>query len=85
MTARNFKCAIDMCGEKEKGGTIKGKEYCQYHFNKFVLTQPIKREQKKHGRNTPCNCGSGKKFKNCCMITQKKNHHFYTNREGLVV
>lgn len=28
---------------------------------------PIKRS-KKIGRNTPCNCGSGKKNKNCCNI-----------------
>lgn len=28
---------------------------------------PIVREHKKIGRNAPCPCGSGKKFKNCCM------------------
>jgi hypothetical protein len=28
---------------------------------------PIQREQKKVGRNDPCPCGSGKKFKKCCM------------------
>jgi uncharacterized protein YchJ len=28
---------------------------------------PIEREQKKVGRNDPCPCGSGKKFKKCCM------------------
>lgn len=27
---------------------------------------PIKREQAKVGRNEPCPCGSGKKFKQCC-------------------
>jgi uncharacterized protein len=27
---------------------------------------------KKIGRNDPCSCGSGKKYKNCCMLTQKK-------------
>ena len=27
---------------------------------------PIKREGKKVGRNDPCPCGSGKKYKNCC-------------------
>ena len=26
----------------------------------------IKRESKKVGRNDPCPCGSGKKFKKCC-------------------
>jgi hypothetical protein len=28
---------------------------------------PIRRQQKKVGRNDPCPCGSGKKFKKCCM------------------
>jgi preprotein translocase subunit SecA len=27
--------------------------------------QPVKRESKKVGRNDPCPCGSGKKFKKC--------------------
>jgi|TARA_Y100000310_G_scaffold200361_1_gene200428 hypothetical protein len=26
----------------------------------------IRLPQKKVGRNTPCSCGSGKKFKKCC-------------------
>jgi preprotein translocase subunit SecA len=29
--------------------------------------QPIKREAPKVGRNDPCPCGSGRKFKQCCM------------------
>jgi len=28
--------------------------------------QPIKRKEKKVGRNAPCPCGSGKKYKKCC-------------------
>ena len=28
--------------------------------------QPYVREQPKVGRNEPCVCGSGKKFKKCC-------------------
>ncbi|UCD18701.1 MAG: SEC-C domain-containing protein [Candidatus Zixiibacteriota bacterium] len=28
--------------------------------------QPVKREGKKVGRNDPCPCGSGKKYKKCC-------------------
>ena len=27
---------------------------------------PVKRTQKKVGRNAPCPCGSGKKYKKCC-------------------
>lgn len=28
---------------------------------------PIKGEQKPPGRNDPCPCGSGKKYKQCCL------------------
>lgn len=28
---------------------------------------PIKKASKDPGRNDPCPCGSGKKFKQCCM------------------
>ena len=28
---------------------------------------PFRREKEKIGRNAPCPCGSGKKFKQCCM------------------
>ncbi|MAE62561.1 MAG: hypothetical protein CMJ49_14535 [Planctomycetaceae bacterium] len=31
-----------------------------------AVTQTIKRNQPKVGRNDPCPCGSGKKFKQCC-------------------
>lgn len=29
--------------------------------------EPYRREQPKIGRNDPCFCGSGKKYKNCCI------------------
>ena len=29
--------------------------------------QPIRNRQQRVGRNDPCPCGSGKKFKQCCM------------------
>ncbi len=28
--------------------------------------KPVKRTEKKVGRNAPCPCGSGKKYKRCC-------------------
>jgi len=31
--------------------------------------EPIRNRQEKVGRNQPCPCGSGKKYKNCCMKT----------------
>ena len=29
--------------------------------------EPIRNRDKKIGRNDPCPCGSGKKYKNCCL------------------
>ncbi len=37
------------------------------HSDETVAKQPIKRTDKKVGRNDPCPCGSGKKYKKCCM------------------
>jgi SEC-C motif domain protein len=34
----------------------------------YVKPQTIKRETPKIGRNEPCPCGSGKKFKKCCAV-----------------
>jgi SEC-C motif-containing protein len=31
-----------------------------------ILNQPFRRDQPKIGRNDPCPCGSGKKYKKCC-------------------
>ena len=33
-----------------------------------VEKKPVKREGDKVGRNDPCPCGSGKKYKKCCML-----------------
>jgi SEC-C motif domain protein len=39
-----------------------------YFTDGKVLLQPQKREQEKIGRNDPCLCGSGKKYKKCCYL-----------------
>jgi len=36
-------------------------------FDRQVDNQPVQRETIKVGRNEKCSCGSGKKFKKCCM------------------
>ena len=33
-------------------------------------TEPIRHRGGRVGRNSPCPCGSGKKYKNCCMRSQ---------------
>lgn len=38
----------------------------QASTNTPTAKQPVKRDSSKIGRNDPCLCGSGKKYKNCC-------------------
>ena len=35
--------------------------------------RPVQRKVEKVGRNDPCPCGSGKKYKNCCMAKEEDN------------
>jgi preprotein translocase subunit SecA len=37
------------------------------HSDGSSIKQPVKRSSKKVQRNDPCPCGSGKKYKKCCM------------------
>lgn len=37
----------------------------------FRKTRPVERDNPKIGRNDLCPCGSGKKYKNCCMNSGK--------------
>jgi uncharacterized protein len=36
----------------------------------------------KTGRNDPCPCGSGKKYKNCCLQTEQQKHRTLTTPLG---
>ena len=38
--------------------------------NQTEKAQPIVNDGPKVGRNDPCPCGSGKKYKNCCGKNQ---------------
>jgi SEC-C motif domain protein len=40
-----------------------------YEDGEMVKSKPIVREEPKVGRNDPCPCGSGKKFKKCHGVT----------------
>ena len=39
--------------------------------DKTVKAQPVRNRDKKVGPNDPCPCGSGKKYKKCCMQKEK--------------
>ena len=40
-------------------------------FMRQMRTKPVVRDYKKVGRNGLCPCGSGKKYKNCCLNSGK--------------
>ena len=40
----------------------------------IVKKQPVRKSDKKAGPNDPCPCGSGKKYKKCCMQKDKMNN-----------
>ena len=52
--------------EKPKMEAIDVKE-----FMHKMRTKPLVRDYLKIGRNDPCPCGSGKKYKKCCLASGK--------------
>jgi len=43
-------------------------EKASKHLSRMVyVTNPIRREKQKVSRNDLCPCGSGKKYKKCCL------------------
>lgn len=49
----------------EKAGFVKVDD-AWYYAGSLPLQKTVRREDPKVGRNDPCPCGSGKKFKKCC-------------------
>jgi len=50
--------------ERAEFSKIDGKWF--FIDGKIFGPDPVRRDQPKVGRNDPCTCGSGKKFKKCC-------------------
>lgn len=51
-------------GLRDKRSTPQ-RNYVSEKYSNFAI--PVRRESKKIGRNEPCPCGSGKKYKKCCL------------------
>ena len=49
--------------------TMQSAPAAQSAFDQAMQQKPVQRVQKTAGRNDPCPCGSGKKFKSCCGRT----------------
>lgn len=71
-------CTICNCNANFKIGY---RFYCKQHYKHLMLTKPIRRAIIQPGRNEPCSCGSGQKFKNCCISkTDHKPRHYFNSR-----
>ena len=67
---------VDFCATyKLRGVVVQHRESATFRKDKDrwwfvdgeqIAGPPVKREGPKVGRNDPCSCGSGKKFKKCC-------------------
>ncbi len=64
-----FRAHFSMDGVEEvhhELSTFKKDQGRWYFYDAKIVGEPIIRRGPKIGRNDPCHCGSGKKFKKCC-------------------
>lgn len=50
---------------------VMGETDRQYMRQMAFHPTPIQRQRGRVGRNDPCGCGSGRKFKKCCLPKEK--------------
>ncbi|MBU0686600.1 MAG: preprotein translocase subunit SecA [Candidatus Margulisbacteria bacterium] len=65
-----FKAQIVKAGE-EADEIIPKRKAVTYGGPAKESTEPTQRKGNKVGRNDPCPCGSGKKYKKCCLLKEK--------------
>lgn len=56
----------ELCNHHEVSNFVKERDGWKFSDGELVGEKPIVREEPKVGRNDPCPCGSGKKYKKCC-------------------
>jgi len=56
----------EFCNHHEVSTFVKEKDGWKFVDGEMLPETPIVREEPKVGRNDPCPCGSGKKYKKCC-------------------
>jgi hypothetical protein len=75
MSERELRCLLS--AHRQLGGELPGPLHARVHvwvdtWNQPVpAPEPVRRTAPKLGRNDPCRCGSGKKFKKCCLGKQE--------------
>jgi preprotein translocase subunit SecA len=57
---------VQMVEKEEMRGPERPQEFVLSRGEEQTQKKPVKRKEKKVGRNEPCPCGSGKKYKKCC-------------------
>jgi preprotein translocase subunit SecA len=57
---------VQMAPEEEMKGPERPQQFVLSRGEADEKKKPVVRKQKKIGRNEPCPCGSGKKYKKCC-------------------
>jgi preprotein translocase subunit SecA len=58
--------AEEYLGAGAGGGAMSGAPEATEVPDREPAKEPVRRDHPKIGRNDPCPCGSGKKYKNCC-------------------
>ena len=61
----------EFCNHHEVSQFVREKDGWRFSDGELVGESPIVREEPKIGRNDPCPCGSGKKYKKCCGKDKK--------------
>lgn len=56
----------EFCNHHEVSRFVKESDGWKFADGELVGEKPVVREEPKVGRNDPCPCGSGKKYKKCC-------------------
>ena len=56
----------EFCNHHEVSTFVKEADGWKFEDGELVGEKPVMREAPKIGRNDPCPCGSGKKYKKCC-------------------
>ena len=56
----------EFCNHHEVATFVKDRSGWKFEDGDLVGETPTVREEPKVGRNDPCPCGSGKKYKKCC-------------------
>ena len=63
-----FKIQISAPSQVDKMKQNEQNELTFSHSDGSTINKPVKRSSLKLQRNDPCHCGSGKKYKKCCML-----------------